>query len=132
MRRHVLPVLVCCLAFAALETPDAMAQRGGPGPVFTAGVRGGRDFEDHAWSLGGQVGIRLQDRVEIRPSGDWYLGDQTPFRWQLNADATVTFGPGRSIYLGGGAAFVKVLALDKVKTGYNGFVGLDFAPASAR
>ena len=98
----------------------------------TAGVRGGRDFEDHAWSLGAQMGIRLQDRIEIRPSGDWYFGDRTPFRWQLNGDATITFGPGRSIYGGGGIAFVKVLPLDKVKTGYNGLFGLNFAPPSAR
>jgi len=132
MRLHTLPVLVSCLAFATLGAPGAVAQRGVPGPVFTAGVRGGRDFEDHAWSLGGQVGIRLQDRVEVRPSGDWFFGDRTPFRWQLNGDATITFGPGRSIYAGGGAAFVKVIPLDKVKTGYNGFFGLNFAPPSAR
>jgi hypothetical protein len=132
MRRHAMTVLLCCVGLGTVAAPEAMAQRGGTGPAFTAGVRGGRDFEDHAWSLGGQVGIRFQDRFEIRPSGDWFLGDQTPFRWQLNGDATATFGPGRSIYVGGGVAFVKVIPLDKVKTGYNGFFGLNFAPPSAR
>ncbi len=132
MRLNLTPVLLACLALSALVAPGALAQRATPGPQFTAGVRAGRDFEDHAWSLGGQVGIRLQDRLEIRPSGDWYFGDRTPFRWQLNGDATITFGPGRSIYGGGGVAFVKVLPLDKVKTGYNGFFGLNFAPPSAR
>jgi hypothetical protein len=132
MRLHPTLVLFGCLGLTAGAASSAVAQRGGPSPVFTAGARGGRDFEDHAWSLGGQVGIRLQDRLEIRPSADWFLGDRTPYRWQLNGDATVTFGPGRSIYAGGGVAFVKVIPLDKVKTGYNGFFGLNFAPASAR
>lgn len=132
MRLNLMPALLSCLVLATLVAPRAVAQRVAPGPELTAGVRGGRDFEDHAWSLGAQMGIRLQDRIEIRPSGDWYFGDRTPFRWQLNGDATITFGPGRSIYGGGGIAFVKVLPLDKVKTGYNGFFGLNFAPPSAR
>jgi hypothetical protein len=126
------PGLLSCLALVPLVATPALAQRVTPGPEFTAGVRAGRDFENHAWSLGGQVGIRLKDRLEIRPSGDYFFGDRTPFRWQLNGDATITFGPGRSIYGGGGVAFVKVLPLDKVKTGYNGFFGLNLAPASAR
>ena len=104
MRRHATTIALCWLVLGSIAAPAAVAQRGGTGPSFTTGARAGRDFEDHAWSLGGQVGIRLQDRFEIRPSGDWFMGDQTPFRWQLNGDATVTFGPGRSIYAGGGVA----------------------------
>ena len=131
-RRLTLPAALLLLCIL-VPIRDAMAQRllGSPS-TLTAGVRGGRDFENHAWSLGGQVGLRLQDRFEIRPSGDWFFGDRTPFRWQLNADGTVTFGPGRSLYAGGGAAFVKVRPLDKVKTGYNIFFGLSFARPQAR
>src|SRR4029077_6254726 len=94
MRLHPTLVLFGCLGLTAGAASSALAQRGGPGPVFTAGARGGRDFEEHAWSLGGQVGIRPQDRLEIRPSADWFLGDRTPYRWQLKRDAARTLRPG--------------------------------------
>jgi hypothetical protein len=76
--------------------------------------------------------LPLQDRIELRPSGDYFLGDQTPFRWQLNADVTQSFGPGRRVYGGGGAAFVQVRALSRVKTRYNLLFGLMLAEAEAR
>jgi hypothetical protein len=69
--------------------------------------------------------------LELRPSGDYFFGDRTPFRWQLNADLTQSFGPRRRVYGGGGAAFTQVRALSKVKTGYNLFFGLLFAEAAA-
>jgi hypothetical protein len=133
MPRHsrILPAGLALLSLTFIRNASAQG-RGGPPATLTAGVRGGRDFENHAWSLGGQVGLRLRDRFEIRPSGDYFFGDETPFRWQLNADGAVTFGPSRSIYAGGGAAFVKVRPLDDVKTGYNLFFGLSFAPAQSR
>jgi hypothetical protein len=123
------------LLFLLAMTPGGAAwaqARGGAVATLTAGPRAGRDFENHAWSFGGQVGFMVRDRFEIRPSGDYFFGDETPFRWQLNADGALTFGPGRSIYAGGGAAFVKVLPLDEVKTGYNIFFGLNLAKAQSR
>jgi hypothetical protein len=121
------------LALVSLAAREARAQRRtSSAPTLTAGVRGGRDFENHAWSLGAQVGFRVQDRFEFRPSADYFFGDRTPFRWQANTDGAITFGPGRSIYAGGGAAFVKVRPLDKVKTGYNVFFGLNLARAQSR
>jgi hypothetical protein len=127
-------VLVSVLTISSLAVREASAQRRAtPAASLTAGVRAGRDFENHAWSLGAQLGYRIQDRFELRPSADYFFGDRTPFRWQANADGAITFGPGRSIYAGGGAAFVKVRPpVDKVKTGYNIFFGLNFAPAQSR
>jgi opacity protein-like surface antigen len=127
-------VLVSLLTISSLAVREASAQRRTtPAASLTAGVRAGRDFENHAWSLGAQLGYRIQDRFELRPSADYFFGDRTPFRWQANADGAITFGPGRSIYAGGGAAFVKVRPpVDKVKTGYNIFFGLNFAPAQSR
>jgi hypothetical protein len=42
------------------------------GPI-TIGPRVGRDFENHAWSLGGQIGIPVGKRLELRPSGDLFF-----------------------------------------------------------
>jgi opacity protein-like surface antigen len=102
----------------------AQARRGSSPMVFGAGVRGGHDFENDAWSSGAQASIPLFQRFELRPSGDWYFGDETPFRWQLNADGAIRFGPGGTVYAGGGAAFARVRALGDVKIGYNLLVGI--------
>jgi opacity protein-like surface antigen len=113
--------VLCCLASPA----DAQLRRKSSGwHGVNVGARGGRDFENHAWSLGGQVTVPAGARIELRPSGDYYFGDRTAFRWQLNADATMSFGLSRQLYGGGGAAFTQVRALSKVKTGYNLFFGL--------
>jgi hypothetical protein len=94
---------------------------------MSGGLRGGRDFENHAWSIGAQLAMPLLQRIEFRPSGDYFLGNRTPFRWQLNADGVLTFGPGRTVYGGAGAAFTRVRPLATVKSGYNLFFGLVFA-----
>lgn len=117
---------------AGTATPGAILWAQGSVTSVSAGIRGGRDFENHAWSLGAQAGVRLQDRLELRPSGDYFLGDRTPFRWQLNADLVQSFGPRRRVYGGGGAAFTRVLPLSAVKTGYNLFFGLVLAQPEAR
>jgi hypothetical protein len=125
-------LLVALAAGSALLPTEAAAQfRGHSATGLTAGLRGGRDFENHAWSTGAQFGLPLGNRLELRPSGDYYFGDTTPFRWQLNADAVVRLGPGRSVYGGGGAAFTRVLPLSATKTGYNLFFGFDLAPPRA-
>lgn len=116
-------LIVSCFALVTTEGAAQRPRRGGLSGI-SAGARVGRDFENHAWSLGGQATIPLQARLELRPSGDYFLGDRTPFRWQLNADAVMKFGPGGTVYGGGGAAFVQVRALSRVKTGYNLFFGI--------
>jgi len=134
MRLHPTLAAAFCLAAAALAAPEAFAQTGQTlynTYGITAGVRGGRDFENHAWSAGAQLGVPL-GRLEIRPSGDYFFGDRTPFRWQLNADGAIHFGPGGTVYGGGGAAFTRVRALGQTKTGYNLFFGLIFAQSSSR
>jgi hypothetical protein len=130
MRLHPLHVLLVVLATVLLPDTGAAQFRGGLG--LTAGLRGGRDFENHAWSTGAQLGLPLGERLEFRPSGDYFFGDRTPFRWQLNADGVIRFGPSRSVYGGGGAAFTRVRPLATVKTGYNLFFGFDVAPGRAR
>jgi hypothetical protein len=102
----------------------AQARPGGSPMVLAGGVRGGHDFENDAWSSGAQLSIPIFQRFELRPSGDWYFGDETPFRWQLNADGAIRFGPGGTFYGGGGAAFARIRDSSDVKFGYNLFVGI--------
>jgi opacity protein-like surface antigen len=127
-------VLCATVACSLLVTPAAaqLRKKGGGWHGINAGVRGGRDFENHAWSLGAQAVLPLQNRIAVRPSGDYFLGDRSPFRWQLNADATLSFGPRRSVYGGAGAAFTRVRALSGVKTGYNLFFGVVSEAATRR
>lgn len=126
VRLQLAAVLCATVSCSLLVTPLAaqLHRKGGGWHGINAGVRGGRDFENHAWSVGAQAVVPLQNRIDLRPSGDYFLGDRTPFRWQLNADATMSFGPRRRVYGGAGAAFTRVRALSKVKTGYNLFFGL--------
>jgi hypothetical protein len=111
---------------------EAQLRRRNGSTGLSVGIRGGRDFENHAWSLGAHAGYQLQNRLEIRPSGDYYFGDETAFRWQLNADLVQSFGPQGSVYGGAGAAFTQVRALASVKTGYNLFFGLRLSRPAAR
>jgi hypothetical protein len=126
MPRLFLSVLFLgCAVLAATPAAGAAQARRGQSPMqLGAGVRAGHDFENDAWSAGGQASIPVFQRFELRPSGDWYFGDDTPFRWQLNADGAIRFGPGGTVYAGGGAAFTRVRPLSEVKTGYNLFVGI--------
>src|SRR5687768_3189408 len=125
MPRLALSALLLGIAvLAATPAAGAAQARGGSPMRLAAGVRGGHDFENDAWSAGAQLSIPVFQRFELRPSGDWYFGDETPFRWQLNADGAIRFGPGGTVYGGGGAAFARVRPLGKVKTGYNLFVGV--------
>ncbi len=126
MPRFALSALILGLAvLAAIPVAGAAQSRPGGSPLrLGAGIRGGHDFENDAWSAGAQASIPLLQRFELRPSGDWYFGDETPFRWQLNADGAIRFGPGGTVYAGGGAAFARVRALEEVKVGYNLFVGI--------
>lgn len=123
-------IVLACLALVG----PAQAQVGRPGSGWgvSAGLRVGRDFENHAWSLGGQAAIPLTERIQLRPSGDYFLGDRSPFRWQLNADAAYSFGPHRRVYAGAGAAFTRVRGLSSLKTGHNLFFGILLAEAEAR
>lgn len=118
--------VLCATALSCLATPAAaqLTKKGSGWHGINAGVRSGRDFENHAWSVGGQATIPLGARLDLRPSGDYFLGNRSPFRWQANADASMGFGPKRRVYAGGGAALTRVRALSKVKTGYNLFFGL--------
>jgi opacity protein-like surface antigen len=118
--------VLCATALYSLATPAAaqLAKKGAGWHGINAGIRGGRDFENHAWSVGGQATIPFGARIDLRPSGDYFMGDRTPFRWQANADVSMSFGPNRRVYGGGGAAFTRVRPLSKVKTGYNLFFGL--------
>lgn len=119
--------------FAATPAVGTAQARRGQSPMrLAAGLRGGHDFENDAWSAGAQASIPVFQRLELRPSGDWYFGDATPFRWQLNADGAIRFGPGGTVYAGGGAAFARVRSLGEVETGYNIFAGVVPARSGAK
>jgi hypothetical protein len=117
-------ILGCAVLAATPAVGAAQARRGQSSMSLGAGIRAGHDFENDACSAGAQASIPDYQRFELRPSGDWYFGSETPFRWQLNADGAIRFGPGGTVYAGGGAAFARVRALSEVKTGYNLFVGI--------
>ena len=100
------------------------------GPI-EAGLRGGRDFENHAWSLGGLARMPVGTTIELRPSGDVFFPKDGKTGWQANGDAAIPFGPGGTVYGGGGIAFVHLNG-DKTRTGYNLFFGLIPRPARGR
>ncbi|HET8833496.1 MAG TPA: hypothetical protein VFN08_02115 [Gemmatimonadales bacterium] len=100
------------------------------GPI-TIGPRVGRDFENHAWSLGGQIGIPAGKRLELRPSGDLFFPKHGDTGWQLNGDAAIHLGQGGGLYAGGGVAFSHPGG-GGTKTGYNLFFGLGTSPPLQR
>jgi hypothetical protein len=128
---HALPLLLfSVLAFAP---SDAAAQRRARGtPLFSGpievGLRGGRDFENHAWTLGAQLRVPVRQSLELRPSGDLLFPSDAGTGWQLNGDAAIRFGSG-DFYAGGGIAFLHPDGGD-TDSGYNLFFGI--ATSSAR
>jgi hypothetical protein len=95
------------------------------GPV-SLGPRVGRDFENHAWSVGGQVSVPVGRNWELRPSGDIFFPKDGDTGWQVNGDAAIHLGQGGGLYGGGGIAFAH-LGGNGTKTGYNLFFGLSTA-----
>ena len=117
-----------------LLAPDVAAQRrGGGSSIFSGpievGPRVGRDFENHAWSVGAVVRIQAGQRFELRPSGDAFFPRDGKTGWQANGDVAILIGPGRTVYGGGGIAFVHLNG-DKTRTGYNLFAGGTTSPES--
>jgi hypothetical protein len=111
----------------------ATAQRRGSsglirGPI-SIGPRVGRDFENHAWSVGGQVSVPVGSNLELRPSGDLFFPRDGDTGWQANGDAAFHIGQGGGLYAGGGIAFAH-LGGGETKTGYNLFFGLSTAASS--
>jgi hypothetical protein len=121
------------LAAAALVPGDAAAQRRSAGILqgpLEVGPRIGRDFENKAWSVGGQAAAPVGRNLELRPSGDLFFPRDDGMGWQLNGDAAIRFGGG-GLYAGGGIAFVHPDDSD-TETGYNLFFGLSTAPPAQR
>jgi hypothetical protein len=118
-----------------LSPADAAAQRRGgsaflQGPI-EVGLRAGRDFENHAWSLGAQIRLPVKRNLELRPSGDLFFPRDDGMGWQLNGDAAIRLGQGGGLYAGGGIAFVHPDDSD-TETGYNLFFGLSTAQPEQR
>ena len=128
-------IVVLAVAFALLPETAAAQRRGGGGGLFQgaleAGLRTGRDFENHAWSLGALMRIPFHQKLELRPSADAFFPEHGKTGWQANGDADIMFGPGRTVYGGGGIALVN-LDGRKTWTGYNLFFGLIPAQAEAK
>jgi hypothetical protein len=127
---------LCPLALAVLmvvlQPADGAAQRRGRGQSLihgplAVGLRVGRDFENHAWSLGGQVEVPVGRNLELRPSGDVFFPKHGKTGWQLNGDGAIVFG--QTLYAGGGVALVHLDGGD-TETGYNIFFGVRTPPRS--
>lgn len=124
------------LLIVPLASTRASAQyRGGRGGLISGpisiGPRTGRDFENHAWSVGGQVSVPVSRNLELRPSGDLFFPRDGDTGWQVNGDAAIHVGQGGGLYGGGGVAFAHPGGGD-TKTGYNLFFGLSTAPPLQR
>jgi hypothetical protein len=100
------------------------------GPI-SIGPRVGRDFENHAWSLGGQISVPVGRRLELRPSGDLFFPRHGDTGWQVNGDAAIHLGQGGGLYGGGGIAFSHPGG-GQTKTCYNLFFGLSTSPPLER
>lgn len=118
-------VLALALILLAPSRASAQARRGGGfirGPI-AIGPRAGRDFENHAWSLGAQVSLPVGQNLELRPSGDLFFPRDGGTGWQANGDAAIHIGQGGGLYAGGGIAFAHP-GNGETRTGYNLFFGL--------
>jgi hypothetical protein len=126
---------IVALLAALLLSPDAAeAQRRSRGffqGPLQAVPRVGRDFDNKAWSLGGQLAASVGRNLELRPSGDLFFPRDDGMGWQLNGDAAIRFGEGGGLYAGAGVAFVHPDDSD-TDTGYNLFFGLSTAPPEQR
>lgn len=125
--------LAALLVLSAVSPAAAQSRRGGglfQGPV-SIGARAGRDFENHAWSLGGQVSLPVGRNLELRPSGDFFFPRDGETGWQANGDAAIRIGQGGGLYAGGGVAFAHAGG-GETETGYNLFFGLGTAAPSER
>ena len=131
-RGVALAAMVALLVIPARAS--AQYRRGGrglfSGPV-SIGPRVGRDFENHAWSVGGQVSVPLGRNLELRPSGDLFFPRDGDTGWQANGDAAIHLGQGGGLYAGGGVAFAHPGG-GGTKTGYNLFFGLSTSPPDDR
>ncbi len=130
--RRVFPLLALAGLMAAV-TSSAAAQRRSSGGGFLAGpiqvgLRGGRDFENHAWTVGAQVRVPLKPNFELRPSGDFLFPKDAGTGWQVNADAAILFGSG-GVYGGGGAAWLHPDG-GETDRGYNLFFGIQSVTTS--
>ena len=121
------------LVSLAPAAASAQARRGSSlirGPI-ALGPRVGRDFENHAWSVGGQVTVPVGTNLELRPSGDLFFPKDGDTGWQANGDAAFHIGSGKRFYAGAGIAFAHPGG-GETKTGYNLFGGLSADPTLSR
>src|SRR5260221_10609107 len=128
--RRTAPTLFVLILLGTLCGGQARAQsrRGGSGGFLSggleAGPRVGRDFKNHAWSLGAQIRLPLGQSLELRPSGDFFFPKDGKKGRQLNADAALRFGQG-GFYAGGGIAWVDLAESGGKQRGHNLFFGLN-------
>lgn len=124
--------LLVLLALVLAPCPAAAQRQGGSGLIhgpISLGPRVGRDFENHAWSVGAQVSVPVGTNLELRPSGDLFFPRDEDMGWQANGDAAIHLGQGGGLYGGGGIAFAHPGG-GETKTGYNLFFGLSTAAPS--
>jgi hypothetical protein len=131
--RAAATAVLLALSLAPRPASAQLGRSGGllSGPI-AVGARAGRDFENHAWSLGGQASAMLGHNFELRPSGDLFFPRHGKTAWQLNGDADIRIGQGGGLYAGGGIALFHPGGGGKTSTGYNLFFGLTTAPPLQR
>ena len=112
------------LLFVTLGAVPGQAQyRTGSAFPISGGPRVGRDFGNHAWSLGAQIQVPVGRSLELRPSGDFFFHKHEKTGRQLNADAALRFGQG-GFYAGGGFAWLDLAESGGKQRGHNLFFGL--------
>lgn len=123
-------IVACALLLSSPGVVDAqfVRQPRQPLPPPSIGARGGFDWDEDVWSIGGflRFSLPMLPGIQIQPSGDVFLLDGRR-EWQVNADALIRL----AAFAYGGAGFV--VAYDSLptssgpttETGYNLFIGVD-------
>ena len=108
-----------------------------PGRSIEPGVRVGLDYQNDAPILGGQVRLSIDPwlRLDLIPSVEFTFQEGLTER-QINLDAAFFLDPGRTVFVGGGAAYRNTIYLDdqedplpnrETRTGFNVLAGLHLA-----
>jgi len=137
--RRALPVLAVVLLAMNASSVEGQLRGGGPpeddeGRSLELGVRVGVDYQGDTPVLGGQLRVSVDPwrRVDLLPSVEFVFRNALTER-QVNLDGAFYLDGNRTVYLGGGAAYLNTYYLDdddhplptrETRTGANVFVGI--------
>lgn len=131
--------LAAVLLAGSATSVEGQLRGGGPpddevGRSLELGVRAGIDYQGDSPILGGQLRLSVDPwrRVDLLPSVEFVFQNALTER-QVNLDGAFYVDDGRTLYLGGGAAYRNTYYLDEdnrplptreTRTGYNVFGGI--------